>query len=52
MAYPSEKELLDEKIRNSMALAFENTCLASDILLRFPKSAHRRFKEDQEHSSI
>jgi hypothetical protein len=35
----------DEKLKESLALVLENTCFASDLLLRFPHFMHKKLKE-------
>ncbi len=38
----------DETLREALALVVENTCLASDLLLRFPHFMHKKLRSDQE----
>ena len=38
---------VDTKARNSLALVLENTCLASELLLNFPKYMHKSLKENK-----
>ena len=38
---------VDTKVRNSLALVLENTCLASELLLNFPKYMHKYLRENK-----
>ena len=38
----------DQSMREALALVVENTCLASDLLLRFPHFIHKKLKSNQE----
>lgn len=38
----------DQSMREALALVVENTCLASDLLLRFPHFMHKKLKSNQE----
>ena len=38
----------DQPMREALALVVENTCLASDLLLRFPHFMHKKLKSNQE----
>ena len=38
----------DEHLREALALVVENTCLASDLLLRFPHFMHKQLRTHQE----
>jgi len=35
----------DERLKEALALVLENTCFASDLLLRFPHFMHKKLKE-------
>jgi hypothetical protein len=41
----------DEQLRESLALVVENTCLASDLLLRFPHYFHKKLRNSPELDS-
>ena len=41
----------DEKLKEALALVVENTCLASDLLLRFPHFLHKKLRDMPELDS-
>ena len=42
----------DTKVKDSLALVIENTCLASDILLNFPNYMHKIIKENRDSDAV
>lgn len=43
---------VDTKVRNSLALVLENTCLASELVLNFPKYMHKLLKENKAFNDV